>query len=814
MSDDRLKNDVLARADGDDSLNEHTRLVVLAALESPEDLAEALGAAGVAEDPAALSNPPQPSATPVGAYLESISVQGFRGIGPKVTVPLQPGPGLIVIAGRNGSGKSTLAEALELALTGRNFRWDHKKGQVWSQVWRNLHEGDSAQIRIGIAEEGSGTTTIGVDWVAGDDVDVEAKTAWIQRAGQKREPVDALGWEVALEMYRPLLSYDELGHILEGTPSQFYDQLHRLLGLEQLTEAMERLDGEVKHLKRPAAELKAARDALKPILEAHPDPRAATALAQVKKTKPDPEALRPLITEATASTTPTAWQQAERLVAPDSDDAQQKLTALREAAASEQQEARTSDALATDRAELLKQGLEFHERHGDKPCPVCGQGSLDSRWALAARAALERELAAASALTAARAATTQARSAVVNLVRAVPRPPHADDDLTALSAARQAWECFAEIPVDDDAALVEHVAAALPELQRCYAALQDEASGLIRQRADEWEPVAVKLADWVGKADAALQAEAQLKLAGDALAWLRANAGELRNERIAPLADQARQIWATLRQESNVDLEAIRLEGQKTNRRVTLRAAVDGTQTEAFGVMSQGELQALALAIFIPRATSPQSPFRFLVLDDPIQAMDPSKIDGFLQVLTTLAADRQVIVLTHDDRLPAAIRASRTDARIVEVTRGANSAVHVAESSDPATRLLDDAFAIAADEAVPDDIKRRAVPMLCREALELTAKDVFSSRALAQGRSRTEVEAAWEAAQKVSRRLALALSLDADDNEAVDKWLAGGTARKITMTVVNKGVHQGAFNPKGAVNDARRAVSDLAAVAR
>ena len=342
----------------------------------------------------------------------------------------------------------------------------------------------------------------------------------------------------------------------------------------------------------------------------------------------------------------------------------------------------------------------------------------------------------------------------------------------------------------------------------------DLASDLIQQRADEWDPVAVKLADWVGKAEAAAQAESQLRLAGDAWKWLQANAGELRNERIAPLADQARQIWAALRQESNVDLEGIRLEGQKTSRRVTLRAAVDGAETEAFGVMSQGELQALALAIFIPRATSPQSPFRFIVFDDPIQAMDPSKIDGSLQVLTELAADRQVIVLTHDDRLPAVIRAARTDARIVEVSRGANSTVHVAESSDPATRLLDDAFAIAADEAVPDDIKRRAVPMLCREAVELTAKDVFSSRALAQGRSRIDVETTWEAAQKVAKRLALALSLDPDDNQAVEKWLAAGPTRKATMAVVNKGVHQGAFNPKGAVNDARRTVADLAAAAK
>jgi hypothetical protein len=91
-----------------------------------------------------------------------------------------------------------------------------------------------------------------------------------------------------LEMYRPLLSYDELGGILEGRPSDFYDQLHKLLGLEQLTEAMTRLDAEVKQLKQPSAELRKARDALRPKLESHEDRRAATALAQLKKRRPRP----------------------------------------------------------------------------------------------------------------------------------------------------------------------------------------------------------------------------------------------------------------------------------------------------------------------------------------------------------------------------------------------------------------------------------------------------------------------------------------------------------------------------------------------
>lgn len=815
MAQDRLKDYVLARADEDVVLSEQARLVVLAALETPNDLAEALGGSQVAEKPTPRPATHESAEAPVGAYLESISVRGFRGIGPKVTVPLQSGPGLTVIAGRNGSGKSTLAEALEIALTGHNSRWDSKKGRglVWSQAWRNLHSGEPAEIRVGITEEGSGTTTIGVDWPPGEEVDVDDKKIWIQRASRQRESIEALGWKTALEMYRPLLSYEELGHILEGTPSQFYDQLHQLLGLEQLTDAIERLELVVKELRRPAAELKQARDGLKPVLESHSDSRAAMALAQVKKTKPDFDAVRPLITDGFAAAVPAAWRQAQQLTTPSFEETGRKATALREAAASELEEARNSDELATDRAKLLQQGLTFHEQHGDQPCPVCRQGSLDGGWATAARAALEQELSAARALTAARAATAEARSALRQLVQGVARPPLADADLSALPAAQEAWERFMNLPLDD-LALAEHVAATLPHLERSYAALREQAGALIQQRADDWAPVAVKLAEWVGKAEAAARIEPQLTLATEALKWLQANAGELRNQRLAPLADEAKRIWAALRQESNVELGSIRLDGQKTNRRVTLHAAVDGAETEAFGVMSQGELQALALAIFIPRATSPESPFRFMVLDDPIQAMDPSKIDGFLEVLSELATDRQVIVLTHDDRLPAAIRTSRTKARILEVTRDANSLVHVAESSDPATRLLDDAFAIAADEAVPDDIKRRAVPRLCREAVEVTAKDVFLSRALAQGRSRADVEATWEGAQKVAKRLALALTLGADDNQAVDRWIARDSARKFTMSVVTKGIHQGVFNFKAAVKDARRVVADLAAEAK
>jgi hypothetical protein len=194
VSDNKLKNNVLERADEDADLSEQARLVVLAALESPEDLSEVLGGGtaspGLVES---LTAPIDAAAEPVGAYLSSISVAGFRGIGPKVTLPLRPGPGLIVVAGRNGSGKSTLAEGLELALTGTNSRWKGKTA-IWSQEWRNLHAGEPAEIRVGLAEEGSGATVIGVDWPSGADVDVDQFKAWVQRDGEKRQDTSALGW--------------------------------------------------------------------------------------------------------------------------------------------------------------------------------------------------------------------------------------------------------------------------------------------------------------------------------------------------------------------------------------------------------------------------------------------------------------------------------------------------------------------------------------------------------------------------------------------------------------------------------------------
>ena len=169
-----------------------------------------------------------------------------------------------------------------------------------------------------------------------------------------------------------------------------------------------------------------------------------------------------------------------------------------------------------------------------------------------------------------------------------------------------------------------------------------------------------------------------------------------------------------LRQESNVDLGAFRLTGTATQRKLELDVSIDGSPGAALGVMSQGEINALALSIFLPRAIRPQSPFRFLIIDDPVQAMDPAKVDGLARVLQQVAAERQVIVFTHDNRLASAVKDLNIPATVLEVTRRPKSIVQVRRCLNPVEQALKDARALNADQELPAGVAMRVIPGRCR----------------------------------------------------------------------------------------------------
>jgi hypothetical protein len=240
---------------------------------------------------------------------------------------------------------------------------------------------------------------------------------------------------------------------------------------------------------------------------------------------------------------------------------------------------------------------------------------------------------------------------------------------------------------------------------------------------------------------------------------------------------------------------------------------VDGEEAGALTVMSQGELHALALALFLPRATMDASPFRFVLIDDPVQAMDPAKVDGLARVLGQIGMTRQVIVFTHDERLPEAVRRLGIEARILHVTRHETSRVEVVTESDPAERYLADAFAVAKDPRAGELVRRRAIPALCRLAVERACQEMFMARRYGRGEDRAAVEQEWQDAQRTRQRIALALTDDASGD--IDGWLGRRPGRRVAAAIVGRGNHEGVRgNPIEAVRHVERLVEDLRADAR
>jgi hypothetical protein len=102
---DALAELLFDRVAADPALSDQAGQLVLAAFDGPAELDRALDGA-LGDRPIPSRDRPDPSSAP-GSYLRSISVAGFRGIGPKVQLDLRPGPGLTIVTGRNGSAKSS-----------------------------------------------------------------------------------------------------------------------------------------------------------------------------------------------------------------------------------------------------------------------------------------------------------------------------------------------------------------------------------------------------------------------------------------------------------------------------------------------------------------------------------------------------------------------------------------------------------------------------------------------------------------------------------------------------------------------------------
>lgn len=817
--DDALLTSVLERLDTDGSLDPGAVDLVIASLDGDEALAGALGG----------SVPPRPDGGPPAAdgagqaalaYLTGITVEGFRGIGERRTLELRPGPGLTVVIGRNGSGKSSFAEAVEVAMTGSLRRWDDAKSVVWREGWRNLHHRSGCEVVLGLSVEGHpGATVVRRGWT-GDKLD--GGVTVVQVAGEKQSGIDRLGWGKALSDYRPFLSHYELETML-AKPSELFEKLAEVLGLDDLVAAARRLADALKVHKQVAATAKKELPSLLDRLRSLDDERTEVCLAALGGRKWDLDAAESASTgrlEQEAGAAIGVLRAVAGLRAPDGDLVAGVASRLRAAGAA-LATASTAEAADAERlAELLAAALAHHEHHGDGDCPVCGRReALDFSWRASTEAEINRLRAAAVGLREARAEGAEAARAARSLMEPVPRVLQQAAAVLAVDDASAAWSTWAVGPSGDGEGmsdLAEHLESTWPDLAASLENLVQRAAAEASRRDDVWAPVAAEVAAWCASARRSLAAKPVAERLKEADAWLKAVTEDLRNERLRPLATSAGEVWARLRQESNVELGDMRLAGTTTRRRVELDVNVDGIDGAALGVMSQGEVNALALSIFIPRATLPASPFGFLVIDDPVQAMDPAKVEGLARVLEETAGTRQVIVFTHDDRLPSAIRRLAIEAVVIEVTRRPGSIVDLEPSDDPSSRSLDQAQGLCLDVGLPPQLVAKVVPGLCRTAVESVLVDAVRHQMLGKGERHAEVERRIDDARSLTERAALALFGDATKGGLVYGRLnTYGSWAADTFRACNEGAH-GSFvgDPSLLVKDTRRLVTKLRHVLR
>lgn len=753
---------------------DETALLVLAALEGDTALTAYLAGSSTPGKPAAPAPAPTgPVVEPPGAFVGAITVGGFRGVGPSCTLPLQAGPGLTLVVGRNGSGKSSFAEGLELLLTGENSRWKGRS-KAWGVGWRNLHQGDATSIAVDMVVEGREPLTVSRAWPAGADVTGGAPV--VGAKGKPEAPLASLGWTQHLSTFRPFLSYNELTSILDEKPSDAYDALSRALGLDEFVVVQDRLAS----ARRPFDELvKTAKGgATAMAIEAErigtvsAEPRVERLATLLKAKKWDFAALQALVSGA-SDTTQQALDALRRLTAlraPGTDAAQQAVIHLRSAATALDALRGTDAARSLARARLLEQALAFHARHSDRggvsasTCPVCGTtDALSSDWLAASTtevAALKAEATAVQDAERSLATAVSEARAFIHSVGALPSAQAGEvAGLQALRDADGRW--LSGRTLDQPMALVDHIESHLLELAEATAQVAAGAAEELTRREDVWRPLSERLAQWLPHAQLSVTGKARVDELKAAEQWWKEATEAIRDERFAPIADRAIAIWKQLRLQSNVDLGEVTLGGSATRRHVALKVTVDGTDAEALGVMSQGELHSLALSLFLPRAMLPDSPFRFICVDDPVQSMDPARVEGLARVLHETAKTRQVIVFSHDDRLTESVRHLGLPARILRVTRRANSVVDVQEARDPVSGYLEDARAVLKTDDLRADVKARVVPGFCRMALEAACVTTIRSRRLRAGEPHQAVDDLLAEHVKLYPLMSLALFDDA-----------------------------------------------------
>ena len=751
------------------ALNDLARNLVLAAIAGTEQVQAVLGG-NILESTPHVDEHGDPDAR---LFLSSITVEGFRGIGKALTIELGCGPGLTVVQGANGVGKSSVAEGLELLFTDRLKRWDVKTRKDWRQSWRNLHHTEKAVVETRVRESGSSEQIVFRRTWLPDETSVEQGRTEIVRPANGGHEFTEQAWIETLRTWTPFVSPAAVQNTIDQ-PSEAYDVLCTTLGLDTLANARKRLTDARKPLREESNRLAEHKSRIIARLQGSADDRARTCLDAFQTDTADLRALQQIV-DAVAAAEPDSTAALRSIVAltlPDADAIADRLADLATAKLSCAEFVGTDLERKRVTREILERALAFHEDHGDSPCPVCRSAPLDSAWrenTVRAIAQLNEEVRAIDDARDEFDSAVEAALALGESAASLTVPELTGFSATQMKAAQSDW--MDAPPRSDPEAVSAHVEAKIGDLLAAASEVQSAASDHLATAETDWWPIALELQSWLANALKVDEGKPRVEALQAAEAWLKKFESDLISERFKPISADVQATFEQIKGLSNVDLGQPRLSGSGSKRNLALPASIAGRPTLAQALMSQGELAALGLSLFLSRLVQPTCPVGFAIIDDPLQSMDRSKTDGFAQALAKAARSRQLIVFTHDGRLAEAAHRLRLDATVLEMRRTSDSEVFMEQVADATTRYMEEARSLLESSHLSSDVRWRTVPNLLRSAVEAAAASAVMRTRIAQGVPHADAEEALVTAQTTKAKLAQAFGLDKKKQADLDEVL-------------------------------------------
>lgn len=691
--------------------------------------------------------------------LAEVSVAGVGGI-----ATLEPQPltipttrGVTLVRAPNGHGKTSLARAIGCGLRGRGDAPDEVTSQLWSaDLLTDGEEGGAVDLTLV-----SGTDRLSITVTFARSAPPRVSAMLTDDDGTRPVMVGD-GWRRALLGARAWYSYGALQNRLTQ-PKALQDYLEELLVLgpawqevraeiatrgERAASAQRAVDGAAKSAAQKETELRArfADDDRGPV---------APPVVQWPRGK---DGVDPDVWLAETGLGETEVPGLVRVAADHERRVEELDTAL----------TRADDVLAEAERALESESLRSALHHLEKlvandgldggTCPLCGS---TADWRVHA-AELTRDM---KGRDAAAREVHQAVSAVVMWT---------ESDLVPLLTAGEPGGPMAEAAALRDAATAGHHphSSAHQHARTMLDVMRGEDHSRwverLRKRSDataQWRGALATVArEFAGTLREHGQFAAEVGVWKKAEGTLDELQVELRQQRQDTVTERLQEALSRLLPDAEIELTSIRHQGgAKQQRGVDVELTIGGRKA-TLGMLSSGQRNALLLAPLLILDDVGVDAFAFLVVDDPVHALDDLRVDLLTRELARLAGDRQIVVMTHDARLEEHLRARVSDTTVVELDRDPRSrAVTWSPHAMPWTTLLDDALEVAATPRKeqwdhPEPVAS-VVAGLCRAAVDGALRQAVINRAVCRREDVDQALADLGDEQDTRRRIAHVVGL-------------------------------------------------------